>query len=65
MQGSFILLCVDPCCIITSPLSVFSQLSLEARGIATTGMQNVFAWWNRADIEDKDAELIVIFDTNS
>ena len=29
------------------PLSVFSQLSLEARGIATKGMQAAWiAWWN-------------------
>ena len=30
------------CCIVTCSLSVFSQLSLEVRGIATKGMQYGF-----------------------
>ena len=32
------------CCIVTCSLSVFSQLSLEARGIATKGMDCLVDW---------------------
>ena len=39
---------------------MFSQLSLEARGIATKGMQHGLLGGLVQMIEDKDAELIVI-----
>ena len=42
LQGLFILHCVELCCIITcSRLSVFLQLSLDERGIATKGMDGL------------------------
>ena len=47
------------CIVLYRNLSVFSQLSLEARGIATKGMQHGLLGGMVHMIQDKDAELIL------